>query len=169
MEIKFRGKYDKATFYKSVRLANSPAGKQRKFLAIISTFALISIGLLLYRVFESGDLMGSAILLVAAIVLGGGAAWPYLRAYFTARSMWANEGTRRQLKGRVNNQGVTYLLEIGANEIPWPRFIRIRSANGLVTLIRDDGLLVVFPKHFFRKDSDWKKFTRLAETKVSSR
>ena len=167
MEIKFQGKYDKATFFKSVRLANKPARKQRRFLAIISTFALISIGLLLYRVFESGDLMGSAILLVAAIALGGGAAWPYLRAYFAARKMWANPGTRRHLEGRVNNQGITYVLGVGTNEIRWTRFSRVRSTDGLVTLIREDGLLVIFPRPFFRNDAEWRKFVRLVALKVA--
>lgn len=167
MEIKFQGKYDKATFFKSVRLANKPARKQGRFLAIISTFALISIGLLLYRVFESGDLMGSAILLVAAIVLGGGAAWPFFRAFTAARKMWANPGTRRHLKGRVTNQGVTYVLGADTNEIRWVRFSRVRRTQDLVTLIRDDGLLVIFPRRFFRNNADWRKFVHLVELKVT--
>ena len=163
MEIKFKGRYDKATFYNSVRLANKPPRKQRRFLVIISTFALISIGLLLYRVFESGDLMGSAILLVAAIALGGGAAWPYLRAYFTARMMWANEGTRRPLQGVVTNQGITYFLAEGRNEIRWERIKRVRKTGDLVTLVRSDGLLLVFPRSFFVRDADWRKFSRLID------
>jgi hypothetical protein len=167
MEIKFGGKYDKATFFKSVRLANSPDRKQRRFLAIISTFALISIGLLLYRVFESGDLMGSAILLVAAITLGGGALWPYLRAYFTARKMWANEGTRRPLQGVVTNQGITYILVDGRNEIRWERFRRVRKTGDLVALVRSDGLLLVFPRSFFNRDADWRKFSRLIDKRLN--
>ena len=169
MEIKFQGKYDKATFFKSVRLANSPAGKQRRFLAIISIFALISIGLLLYRVIESGDLMGSAILLVAAIALGGGAAWPYLRVYFTARKMWANEGTRRPLQGVVTNQGISYMLAEGCNEIRWERFSRVRKTGDLVTLVRSDGLLLVFPRSFFKRDADWRKFSRLIDKQFNPR
>jgi hypothetical protein len=169
MEIKFRGKYDKATFFKSVRLANKPTGNQGRFLAIMATFTLISIGILLYRILETGDMMGSAILLIAAIVLGGFIGWSYFRIYFAARKMWANPGTRRALKGQVNNRGITYVMEAGTNEIRWARFSRVRSTEDLVTLIRDDGLLVIFPRHFYRSDADWRKFIRLVKQKVAAK
>lgn len=167
MEIKFEGKYDKDTFFKAVRLANQPTRRQGRFLVIMGAFALIAIGLLLVRVIESGDVTSSLILLIAAIALGVGVGWSYGRAYFTARRLWSNPGTRRALSGSMTNQGIRYVLDVGTNTIRWDRFIRVRRSQDFVALVREDGLLVLFPRGFFHSEGDWRKFNRLVEQKVT--
>jgi hypothetical protein len=168
MEIKFRGQYDKALFFKSVRLANQPPRNQVRFLWLMLAFAVGAIILLLYRVFETQDFAGNAILLGAALillaVLGGIFLWPY----FSARKMWENPGTRRELKGQITNQGITYVLDEGLNEIRWERFRRLRKSEVVVTLVRNDGLLLIFPRRFFKHDADWRKFNKLVSSKIAS-
>ena len=167
MEISFQGQYDKKLFVKAVRLANQPSRNQRRFISITPVFAVAAIGLMVYRILDTGDLEGNLILLLAALLLGGIVTWIYLAPYVAARRMWANPGTRRHLKGRINHQGIIYELEAGTNEIKWERFTRVRKADGFVTLVRNDGLLVVFPKSFFKKSSDWRKFLKLVEIKFA--
>jgi hypothetical protein len=166
MEIRFHGQYDRATFFKAVRLANQPAGSQRKFLWFLLAFGLGALVLLLIRAMMTADWAGNAILLGAAalmVLLVGGL---FLRPYFAAWQMWANPGTRRLLKGQVNNHSIIYLLDIGTNEIPWNRIRRIRINEHLAALVRDDGLLLVFPRRFFKRNSDWRNFTKLASSKI---
>jgi hypothetical protein len=165
MVIEFRGQYDKKLFFQAVRLANRPARNQQRYVFIMTTFAIVAIGIMIYRVIQTGDLMGNVILLGGALVLVGIVGWIHLTPYFTAQKMWTNPGTRRELKGQVTNQGITYLLEAGVNEIRWEHFSRVRKNQDTVTLVRNDGLLVIFPRRFFRKDADWRKFTKLIENK----
>jgi hypothetical protein len=89
-----------------------------------------------------------------------------LQPYFGARSLWANPSVRRKLIGVITNKGIIYQLEEGNNEILWERFNRLRKANNLVTLVTREGLLVIFPRTFFKNESDWQKFERLVDTRV---
>ena len=166
MEISFKGQYDRATFYRAVRLANRPSRDQNRFLWFMFMFACGALVLMLYRIFTSGDFGGNAILLFVALILVVVIGYVFLQPVFSARKMWAQAGTRRVLQGRVTHQGIVYELEEGHNEIRWERFRRMRRAEDLVTLLREDGLLLVFPQGFFKKPSDWRKFIRLVERKL---
>jgi hypothetical protein len=166
MEIKFQGQYEKGVFFKAVRLANQPVGNQRRFLWLMFMFALGALILLIFRVFETGDLVGNAILLGAAVIMVIVVSGIFLRPLIAAQKMWANPGTRRILKGQVTNRGIVYLLNEGRNEIPWERIIRVRKVEDVVALVRNDGLLLVFPEKFFKRKSDWRKFVRMVEKRM---
>lgn len=166
MEIKFQGQYDRTTFFKSVSLANKPIGNQGRYLVIMLVFSLGVLGIIAYRVFRTGDFKGNAILLAAALALGCIVAWVNLGPYFTARKLWANPGTRRPLEGQVTNRGITYVLQEGSNEIRWERIQRVRKTVGIVTMVRDDGLLLIFLRRFFKRDADWRKFVKLVDSKT---
>ena len=167
MEIKFRGQYDKTLFFRAVRLANQPIGNQRRFLSFMMLFAVGALILLLYRIFETQDLAGNAILLGAAVIMVVVVGGIFLQPYFTARKLWVNPGVRRALKGHATNRGITYMLDEGINEILWGRISRVRKGEGLVTLVRNDGLLMVFPRRFFKRVSDWRKFLKLVDSRVA--
>jgi hypothetical protein len=164
MEIPFKGQYDRDIFFRAVKLANRPPRNQARFLGLVALFAIGAVGLMVYRIVTSGDFAGNALWLVAAILMTAALGWIYLQPYLLARKMWANPGTRRPLRGTITNRGIVYDLPEGRNEIPWNRFRRLRRSKSLVTLIRDDGLLVVFPQSFFKKSADWRKFLKLLET-----
>jgi len=166
MEIQFQGQYDKKLFFRAVKLANQPTRNQRRFIVIMAIFAIVAIGLMIYRIIQTGDLIGNVILLGGALISGCIVAWIFLIPYFTAQKMWANPGTRRKLKGNISNQGITYILESGLNEIIWERFNRVRYKEDFIALVRNDGLLVIFPQQFFKKASDWRKFMKLVEKKL---
>jgi hypothetical protein len=167
MEIQFRGHYDRETFFKAVKLANRKNKNQRQLIFIATIFALVAAGILLQRVLQSGDWASNLIWLLAALVLGGTVAWINLAPYFAAWKMWGNPGTRRELRGQVTNQGIVYDLKEGRNEILWGRFTRVRTGPDFVTLVRNDGLLIVFPQNFFRKSADWRKFFKFVERKYA--
>ena len=166
MEIKFQGQYDKRVFFKAVRMANQPAGNQKRFLWFMMMFAVGALVLLVYRVFETGDLAGNALLLVAAVIMVLVVGGIFLRPLVSAQKMWANPGTRRVLSGQVTNRGIVYILDEGRNEILWDRIIRIRKTEDVVALVRNDGLLLVFPQKFFKRTSDWRKFNKMVENKI---
>jgi len=86
--------------------------------------------------------------------------------YLAARKLWANPALQADLKGSITRNGITYSLNQGQNEMPWSRFRRIRRARGLTTLVARDGLLVIFPRHFFKTDNDWLKFNQLVDNSI---
>ena len=168
MEISFKGQYDRATFYRAVRLANRPSRDQNRFLWFMFLFACGALVLMLYRIFTSGDFGGNAILLFVALILVVVIGYVFLQPFFLARKMWAQAGTRRVLQGWVTNQGFVYELEEGRNEISWGRIRRMRRADDLVALLREDGLLLVFPRQFFKRNSDWRKFLKMVQTRLGT-
>ncbi len=166
MQINFQGQYDKELFFKSVRLANRMTKGRLGFMIFLLMFGAAGLGVLSNRIRSASDLPTYGVYVVAAIILMGIATFNLARPYFAARKLWANPGVRRKLNGRITNLGITYLLPEGVNEIPWDQFNRLSKTSDLITLIRRDGLLVIFPKHFFKSESDWQKVENLASRKV---
>lgn len=166
MQIKFQGQYDKDLFFKAVALANRPPKNRQRLLSVLLLIAVGGIGVISYRIITSGDWSGNIVYLVAAIFMGGFVAHIFLRPYFAARKLWANPGTQRPLKGIITQQDITYVFPEGENHIEWEQFNRMQKTDTLVTLVRKDGLLLVFPRPFFKSDSNWKNFNKLVSNKV---
>ena len=168
MEIAFRGQYDKDLFYKSVMLANQPPRNRRIVQSFMLAFILVAIIVLVIRLIETRDILGHAIYITVVMLIGAFLVRAYLQPYLAARSMWRNPSVRRKLAGLVTKKGIEYRLDIGINEIPWERFTRVRKAKNLITLVTREGLLVIFPRSFFKNESDWQKFDRLVNAKIVS-
>jgi len=166
MEIKFHGKYDKNLFFRSVRLANQPARSQRFLQPLMLVFVLVALGVLVVRLVNSGDILGNASYIAVIMIAGSFVARAYMLPYLAARKLWANPALQADLKGSITRNGITYSLNQGQNEMPWSRFRRIRRARGLTTLVARDGLLVIFPRHFFKTDNDWLKFNQLVDNSI---
>lgn len=130
--------------------------------------AIGAIGVIGYRTITSEDWGGNFVYLSAAIFMGGYVAYIFLRPYFAARKLWSNPGTQRPLKGTINKLGITYIFPEGEISIEWKEFFRLQKSNDLVTMVRrKDGLLVIFPQHFFKNESGWRKFVKFADGKVA--
>jgi hypothetical protein len=168
MEISFRGQYDKELFFKSVRLANRPPKNRRFVPTFMLVFIMVAIGVLVLRLLETGDILGNATYIVLIMIIGAFLVRSYLQPYLAAREMWANPSVRRKLAGVVTKKGIVYQLEEGNNEISWERFLRVRKARNLTTLTTREGLLVIFPQHFFKNDTNWQRFNSLVDSKVVS-
>ena len=168
MQINFQGQYDKNLFFKAVRIANQPVRSRDGLMFFLLVVALGALGVLTIRLIQTGDWESNLIYIIAAVIMGGVSAFNLLRPYFAARKLWANPGVRRELRGQITNQGITYQFQEGKNEILWGQFTRLRKTAGLVTLVRKDGLLVVFPRRFFKSSGDWENFEKLVERKVIS-
>jgi hypothetical protein len=167
MQIIFQGQYDRDLFFKAVALANRPPKNRQRLLSFLLVIAIGSLGVVTYRIITSGDLLGNVVYLAAAIFMGGFVGQIFLRPYFAARKLWESPGTQRPLKGTITDQGITYVLPEGENFIPWARFNRLQKTDDLLTLVRNDGLLLVFPQGFFKSQSEWQKFNKLVNSKVS--
>lgn len=167
MQINFQGQYDKDLFFKAVALANRQPQNRRRLLSMLLVIAVGGLGVIVYRMITSGDLYGNVLYLAAAIFLGGLVGQILLRPYFVARKLWENPGTQRPLKGYASHQGVTYQLPEGDNFIAWTRCNRMQKIDNLITLVRNDGLLLVFPQDFFRGERDWQKFNQLIDGKIT--
>jgi hypothetical protein len=168
MQINFRGQYNQALFYKAVRLANQSRKNRQRLMVFMFIISIAALGVLIFRSIEAGGLQENPIFIAAALFLAVYTGFYLFQPYFAARKLWGNPGVRRELKGLVTNRGITYLLPEGENEIPWERISRLRKVTGLVTLVRRDGLLLIFPQEFFKNSADWRKFEVLAASKVSS-
>jgi hypothetical protein len=168
MEISFRGQYDKDLFFRSVMLANQPPKNRRLVRSFLLVFILFATVVLILRMFETGDILDNATYIVVVMILGAFLARSYVQPYLGARSMWANPLVRRKMTGVVTKYGITYQLEVGNNEILWERFNRVRKVNNLITLVTREGLLVIFPRVFFKNESDWRRFERLVDTRIVS-
>ena len=166
MEISFRGQYDKDLFFRSVMLANQPPKSRRFVRMFMFVFIVAAVAVLVLRLIETGDILGNAAYIVLVMMIGAFLARSYLQPYLGARSMWANPSLKQKLTGVVTKDGVIYKLETGDNKILWERFNRVRKANNLITLVTREGLLVIFPRAFFKNEADWRKFERLVDTRV---
>jgi hypothetical protein len=166
MQINFQGQYDRDLFFKAVALANRPPKNRQRLLSFLLVIAIGALGVIGYRIIATGDLFGNVLYLAAAIFMGGFVAQIFLRPYFVARKLWENPGTQRPLKGVVTDHGINYVFPEGENQIEWKRFNRLQKNDDLVTLVRKDGLLVAFPRQFFKSENNWKKFNKLVDEKV---
>ncbi|HBG74677.1 MAG: hypothetical protein A2X25_11640 [Chloroflexi bacterium GWB2_49_20] len=166
MEIKFRGKYDRKLFFKSVRLANQPARSQRWVQPLMLVFVAVALWVLVIRLADSGDILGNASYIAVVMIAGSFVARSYLLPYLAARKLWANPAVQGDLAGSIAKQGIVYSLKQGQNEMPWSRFRRVRKADGLTTLVARDGLLVIFPRQFFKTETDWQKFNQLVDANI---
>jgi hypothetical protein len=166
MEISFHGQYDRDLFFRSVMLANQPPKSHRYVQAFMFVFIVAAIAILVSRLIETGDILGNATYIVLVMIIGAFLTRSFLQPYFAARKMWTNPAVRQKLTGVVAKDGIVYQLEAGNNEILWERFNRIRKANNLITLVTREGLLVIFPRAFFKNDADWRTFERLVDTKI---
>jgi len=167
MEIPFQGQYDKDLFFKAVALANRPPKNRQRLLSVMLVISIGALSVIGYRIAASGDWLGNIVYLAAAIFMGGFVGQIFLRPYFVARKLWDNPGTQRPLKGFFNNRGITYIFPEGETQIAWARFNRMQKTKELLTLVRNDGLLVIFSRSFFKSEGDWQKFNKLVDSRVS--
>jgi len=134
----------------------------------MSVFIVAAVAVLVSRLIETGDLLSNATYIVLVMIIAAFLVRSYLQPYLAARQMWKNPSVRRKLAGIVTEKGVLYRLEAGENEIQWERFNRVRKAQNLTTLVTREGLLVIFPQHFFRNQADWERFNNLVDSKIVS-
>ena len=166
IQIKFEGQYDKDLFFKAVALANRPPKNRQRLLSILLVVAIGAIIVIGYRIITTREWVENFVYLAAAIFMGGYVGYIFLRPYNAARKLWADLGTRRALKGVITKRGITYVFPQGENTIEWEKFNRQQSTDKLVTIIRKDGLLVIFPRRFFKSEGNWQKFNTLVGENV---
>ena len=131
-------------------------------------FIVAAIIVLVARLIDSGDILSNATYIVLVMIIAAFLVRSYLQPYLAARTMWANPSVRQKLAGVVTKSGIEHRLAAGDNEILWERFHRVRKVGNLVTLVTREGLLVVFPRAFFKNEADWQKFVHLVDTKIVS-
>ena len=167
MRINFQGQYNQNLFFKAVALANQPPKNRNRLLSLLLVIAVGALGVIIYRIITSGDWVGNVVYLLGALIMGGYVAYVLISPYFVARKLWQNPGVQRPLQGIVNEQGITYQLPEGENQIAWGRFRRVRKTSDLTTLVRDDGLLVIFTPQFFKSVRYWEQFNKLVDQKIA--
>lgn len=166
MEISFRGQYDKKSFYQAVVLANQPPRNRVITNWFMLVFVMVAGAVLAGRLIESRDIYGNAAYISLLALVAAFVARPFLQPRLAARTLWNNPSVQRQLEGTIDNRGIIYVLPEGKNHIPWEIVNRMRKNSAMVTLITITGLLLVFPKGFFRNEADWSKFNALVEKKI---
>ena len=168
MQIKFNGQYDKDLFFKAVRVANQPDRNAR----LMYIFVALVFGVLLVsttsNIIQTGDLTGNLISLGFILLMGFVLYQAYLPPWLGARKLWTPELAQRIFKGMVTKNGITYTFPQGDKSYQWSDFNRLRSTPSFVTLITLTGMLLVFPRRFFKTDADWERFKSVVESNVVS-
>ena len=166
MQIKFNGIYDKKLFFNAVRLANEPGRTSRMlYILVAMVFGVVTVTTI-GEIIKTGDWQGQIIEIALILLMGLVLYQAYIPAYLGARKLWTQELAQRQFNGYVTAKGITYKFEQGNKFYDWSDFNRRRQVVGLATLITLGGMLLIFPRHFFKSDADWEKFINLVETRV---
>ena len=168
MQIKFNGKYDKKLFFNAVRLANEPGRTSRlMYIMVGMVFGVVTVTTI-NDIIATGDWAGNMIEIALILLMGLVLYQAYVPSYLGARRMWNTELEQRIMSGYITNKGISYKFEQGNKFYAWSDFNRLRKMPSLVTLITLDGMLLIFPHHFFKTDADWERFTNLVSTRVIS-
>ena len=166
MKLSFNGKYDKKLFYNAVRLANEP-GRNARLLHILvaMVFAVILVDTV-NKIIQTGDFAGQVVEVALLLLMGLVLYQAYIPPYLGAKKMWTPELEQRIMSGHISKQGITYSFPKGDKVYIWSDFNRLRKTSNLVTLISLGGMLLIFPRHFFKSDADWGRFINLIDTSV---
>lgn len=168
MQIKFNGKYDKKLFFTAVRLANEPGRTSRMMYILVGmVFGVVTITTI-NDIIATGDFAGNLIEIALILLMGLVLYQAYIPSYLGARKMWNTTSVQRPLSGYITNKGITYQFEQGNKFYAWSDFNRLRKTPNLITLITLGGMLLIFPRHFFKNDADWGRFVKLIDTSVIS-
>ena len=168
MQIKFNGQYDKKLFFNAVRLANEPGRTSRlMYIMVGMVFGVVAV-ITAKDIIDTGDWAGNMIEIALILLMGLVLYQAYVPSYLGAKKMWNTTSVQRPLHGVVHKQGITYNFVEGSKSYAWSDFNRIRKTGGLVTLITLGGMLLIFPRHFFKNNTDWERFTNLVSTRVIS-
>jgi len=166
MQIKFNGQYDKDLFFNAVRVANQPVRASRAMYILVALVFGVLLLTTTKAVIQTGDFAGSLIEIALILLMGAVLYQAYIPTYLGARNLWTSELAQRIFKGTVTKNGITYTFPQGDKSYQWGEINRLRSTHGLVTLVTLTGMLLIFPRRFFKTDADWDRFKGVVETNV---
>ena len=166
MKLSFNGKYDKKLFFNAVRLANEPGRSSRMLYILVGMVFGVLIVTTINEIIQSGDFLSQIIEIALILLMGLVLYQAYVPSYLGARKMWTEELEQRILSGTISKNGIVYNFPKGEKSYAWSDFNRLRKAGGLVTLITLGGMLLIFPRYFFKTDTDWERFLNLIDTSV---
>ncbi len=166
MQIKFNGQYTKELFFNAVRLANQPGRSSRLMYIFVGLVFGVMTVTTINEIIATGDFAGKIIEIALLLLMGLVLYQAYVPPYLGARKMWDTTSVQRPLRGFITKNGITYNFEKGDKAYRWSDFNRKRQSKGLVTLVTITGMLLIFPRYFFKTDTDWERFTKIVETNV---
>lgn len=129
---------------------------------------LIALVFLVIRLLVTRDVFGNASFIAVLMIIAAFVLRTNLLPYLAARKLWSNPALKEELRGSLDQDEIRYQLKAGENRMPWTRFSRARRQASLTTLVARDGLLLVFPRQFFRTDQDWEGFNQLVDAHIVS-
>ena len=168
MQIKFNGQYDKDLFFQAVRVANQPGRNARIMYIFVSLVFGVMLVTTTKNVVQTGDWAGNLLTIGLLFVMGLLLYQAYLPPYLGARKMWTPELAQRVFEGTVTKNGVTYNFPQGKKTYQWSDINRLRTSANFVTLITITGMLLIFPRRFFKTDADWERFKSVVVSNVIS-
>ena len=137
------------------------------YLLVAMVFGVVTVTTI-NDIITTGDWAGNMIEIALILLMGLVLYQAYVPAYLGARKMWTAELEQRIMSGYITNKGITYKFEQENKFYAWTDFNRLRKMPNLITLITLGGMLLIFPRHFFKTDVDWERFAKLVSTRVIS-
>ncbi len=172
MEIPFKGQYTQLEFARAVQLANRSGGRSRfggwMLVAALAAVIFLSGKSFFSESSSTGDPFIFIRIALAGLMLLAFLLFDPARAYLQTRRLWKNPAMQQQISGRVNHTGLVYTNVSPFRTVPWGRFARLRLNKDLASLLTADGVITVLPRRFFKSESDWQAFCKLAQSRLTT-
>jgi len=157
MNLKFNGRYDKKLFYEAVRVSNQSGNARALNLFAALGFAATTF-LTARNLFAGGDWKENLAEIALMVLTGAVLLQSYLPSYFAARKLWKNPALQRPLRGVITEKDIRYQFDAGEKRYAWEEIRRARIQRDFVALVAKGGMLLIFPRRFFRREKDWQRF-----------
>jgi len=167
-DLKFRGFYTKENLNQAVTLAKQLNSRSKRLRTVMIVLLFIIGGVIfLGGILTDGQFhwidIGRA---VPAFLLG---VFFHFEHDLSTRSMayqlWRNEAVRREMKGKMTQDAITYYIGSKRVDYPWKEIAKIFLEQDFLVLVTNRGIMCTFPCNFFHKDSDWEDLRTFITTK----
>jgi hypothetical protein len=144
--IRFSGMISKELFLNANRLHM----RRRLILSVVAVMVLwlgtaTLLGAEMKRAFGAIAIGCAVLFLLVAI----------LRRFAWRRVYEKSPYIREMRTGVVSQQGLHVETSMGNSDVPWPKFIRARSSDGILLIYLGPNAFQILSKEFFASPADW--------------
>jgi hypothetical protein len=173
MDIEFSGQYEKAHIQKTLELVTRPsrAGVLMRalLLLVIAASGAITVNAVAQGVEPTSGLWRLLPYVALAVYV---IFQPTIHARMMANRIWKSPIAQQRIHGQVDENGYRVAFSGGEKEIPekqidWESVSRVVRTPDLTGLLTKEGGFTIFPRTFFKRETDWTRFNEVIDKKVA--
>lgn len=171
MEIEFQGYLDKETIFKAFKIANRPSKRSAVIRISLAVFFVLFFLFSIYSIIAQANpsiinsLRSSYHLLLFPFIIYF-VLQPYFTAYLAAKKYWKRPTVHQPLTGTISSQRIVYIWPSERIEVSWSKYVKKHTDDQLIVMATEDGLISIFPRRFFKTESEWHTVTLWVNAKV---